>query len=86
MPIELCNAANKFVPSIKCLCQPETSLLEEPLNIENTLVIPNTLQIRRLVREIGDGKVTISFLNISRDVDQVYVKDYKNILKCSYLQ
>ena len=61
-PIEFCGAANKFVLSIKCLYQPESSLLEEPHDIENAPVIPNTLQIYRLVREIEeDGRASISF-------------------------
>ena len=38
------------------------SLLEEPHDIENAPVIPNTLQIYRLVREIEeDGRASISF-------------------------
>ena len=86
-PIEFCEAANKFVPSIKCLYQPESSLLEEPHDIENAPVIPNTLQIHRLVREIEeDGKASISFFGLSCDVDPVYVKDYKNNLKCGHIE
>lgn len=48
---------NKFFSSIKCLSQPEASLLEEQHNIENAPVIPNTSQMHQLVIEIGeDGK------------------------------
>ena len=61
-PTEFCKAANKFVLSIKCFYQPESSLLKVPHDIENAPVIPNTLQIYRLVREIKeDGKASISF-------------------------
>ena len=71
-PIEFCEAANKFVPSIKCLYQPESSLLEEPYDIENAPVIPNTLQIHRLCRETEkDGKASISFFGLSSDVNPV---------------
>ena len=59
-----------FIPSIKCQYQPEASLLEEPHDIENAPVIPYTLQIHRLVTEIGDDKATISFFNLSCDVIQ----------------
>ena len=71
-PIEFCEAANKFVPSIKCLYQPESSLLEEPYDIENAPVIPNTLQIHRLCRETEeDAKASISFFGLSCDVNPV---------------
>ena len=74
-PIEFCDAANKFILSIKCLYQPETSLLEEPHDIENEPVISNTLQIHRLVREIReDGKAAISYFNLSCDVIQFTLK------------
>ena len=76
----------KFVPSIKCLYQPEASLLEEPHDIENAPFVPNTLQIHRLVREIGDDKATISIFNLSCDVDPVCLKDFKNIHKCSHIE
>ena len=86
-PIEFCEAANKFVPSIKCLYQSESSLLEEPHDIENAPVIPNTLQIHRLVREIEeDGKASISFFGLFCDLDPVYVKDYKKNLKCEHTE
>ena len=61
-------------------------MLEEPHDIENAPVIHNTLQIHRLIKEIGDGKAIISFFNLSYDVGPVYVKDYKNILKCSHTE
>ena len=62
-------------------------MLEEPHNIENAPVIPNTLQIHRLVREIEeDDKASISFFGLSWDVDPVYVKDYKNNLKCGHIE
>ena len=65
----------------------KSSLLEEPHDIKNAPVIPDTLQIHRLVKKIGeDGKATISFFNISFEVDPVHVKDYKNILKCSDIE
>ena len=68
-PIEFCKAANKFVPSIKCIYQPESSLLEEPHDIENASVIPNTLQIHRFCRETEeDGNASISFFGLSCDV------------------
>ena len=54
-PIEFCDPANKFALSIKYLYQPEPSLLEEPHGTENAPVISNTLQIHRLVRDIGEG-------------------------------
>ena len=86
-PTEFCDAANKFVPSIKCLYQPEATLLVEPHDIENPPVIPNTSQIHRLVRGIEeDIKATISFFNLSCDVDPVYVKGCKNVLKCSHIE
>lgn len=69
---EFCDTVNKFVTTIKCLYQPEASLIEEPHDIENALVIPNTLQIHRLIREIEeDVNATISFFNLSYDVDPV---------------
>ena len=50
-------------------------------------VIPNTLQIHRLVREIEeDGKASISFFVLSCDVGPVYVKGYKNNLKCGHIE
>ena len=86
-PIEFCEAKNKFVSSIKCLYQPESSLLEESQDIDNAPVIPNILQIDRLVREIEEnGKASISFFGLSCDVDPVYVKDYKNNLKCGHIE
>ena len=84
-PIEFCDATNNFVPSIKYLYQPEASLLEEPSDIENAPVIPNTLETHRLVREVVDGKA-VSFFNLSCDIDPVHVKDYKNILKCNHIE
>ena len=79
-PIEFCEAENKFFPSIKCLYQPGSSLLDEPHDIENAPVIPNTLQIHRLVREIEeDGKASISFFGLSCDVDPVTLKITKII-------
>ena len=49
--------------------------------------MPNTLQGHQLVREIEeDGKATISFFNLSCDIDSVYVKYNKNILKCSHIE
>ena len=84
-PIEFCDATNNFVPSIKCLYQPEASLLEEPSDIENAPVIPNTLETHRLVREVVDGKA-ISFFNLSCDLDPVHVKDYKNIFECNHIE
>ena len=71
-PIEFCEAENKFFPSIKCLYQSGSYLLEELHDTENAPVIPNTLQIHRLVREIEQyGKVSISFFGLSCDVDPV---------------
>ena len=78
-PIEFCDATNNFVPSIKCLYQPEASLLEESRDTENAPVIPNTLETHRLVREVVDGKAI-------SDIDPVHVKDYKNILKCNHIE
>ena len=73
--IEFCDTVNKFVTTIKCLYQPEASLIEEPHDIENALVIPNTLQIHRLIREIEeDVNATISFFNLSYDVIQFKLK------------
>ena len=81
-PIEFCEAENKFFPSIKCLYQSGSYLLEEPHDTENAPVIRNTLQIHRLVRETEEyGKVSISFFGLSCDADPVYVEDYKS-LKC----
>ena len=40
-PIEFCKTGNKFAPSIRCLYEPESSLLEEPHDIENAPVIRN---------------------------------------------
>ena len=37
--IEFYESANKFAPSIKCFYQPDSSLLEEPHDIENAPVI-----------------------------------------------
>ena len=86
-PTEFYEAANQFVLSIKYLYQPESSLLEEPHDIKNALVIPNTLQTHRLVREIEEGgKASISFFGLSSDIDPVYVKDYKINLKCGHIE
>ena len=86
-PTEFYEAANQFVPSIKYLYQPESSLFEEPHDIKNAPVIPNTLQIHRLVRELEvGGKACISFFGLSCDIDPVYVKDYKNNLKCGHIE
>ena len=50
---------------MKCLYQPESSLLEESQDIDNAPVIPNILQIHRLVREIEEnGKASISFFGL----------------------
>ena len=72
---EFCDTVNKFVTTIKCLYQPEASLIEEPHDIENALVIPNTLQIHRLIREIEeDVNATISFFNLSYELIQFKLK------------
>ena len=43
--------------------------------------------MHQLVRETEeDGKATISFFNLSCDIDPVYVKYNKNILKCSHIE
>ena len=65
----------------------QSYLLEEPHDIANAPVLPNTLQIHRLVRESEeDGKASISFFDLCCGVDPVYVKDYKNNLKCGHIE
>ena len=64
-PEEFVEAANDIVPSIWSIYMPIVVMLEEPLKVANARAIPETLQVRKIVREITRENIPlINFFKI----------------------
>ena len=74
-PEEFVKAANDVVPSIRSIYMPIVDMLEEPLEVANAPVIPETLQVHKIVREITKENIPfIKFFKLSRNDTPAYTQ------------
>ena len=77
-PEEFVKAPNDIVPSIRSIYMPIVDILEEPLEVANAPAIPETLQVRKVVREITKENIPlIKFFKLSRDDTPAYTQYYR---------
>ena len=77
-PKEFSDAAMRFLPSIITVYVPKSDVIVEPESIHQASSIPETLSIRKFVRQINDrGDCSIDFFKMAVDQEAFNTQWYK---------
>ena len=75
---EFAMAAQPLVPAITTIYLPESEMLQEPNEIENAPVIPETFQIHKVARKFNSqGFACIEFYKFSNESNTYFTQYYR---------
>ena len=78
-PHEFAMAAQTIVPAITTIYLPENEMLQEPNEIKNAPVVPDTLQIHKVARKFNSqGVAFIEFYKLSSESNPYFTQYYPN--------